>query len=194
MTTSAPARMAGLLAVVLALTGLAGCAAADTSPAADPRPTTVTVSDLADMTPVEVVDTLEALPVVERPTDFTVSVRPDHLLITADGEETERALPEDLFYLSLAPYVDGTHDCFFHSLTTCQGELGGELIEVTITDASGAALVDETLTAADNGFVGVWLPRGIDATLEVAYDGARATTPISTGADDPTCLTGLRLS
>ncbi|WP_028494893.1 MULTISPECIES: CueP family metal-binding protein [Microbacterium] len=191
MAPSARARVSVVLALVTALTGLTACAAS--APAAS-APARITASDIAAMAPVEVVDTLEALPVDERPSDVTVSVRPDRLVITADGAETERPLPEDLFYLSLAPYVDQTHDCFFHSLTTCLGELGGAALDVTVTDSSGVTLVDETVTAADNGFVGLWLPRGIDATLEVAYDGARATTPISTGAEDPTCLTGLHLS
>ena len=58
---------------------------------------------------------------------------------------------------------------------------------------SGETLLDETLTTYDNGFVGVWLPRGIDATLTVSAEGRTAKKVISTRPDDPTCLTGLQL-
>lgn len=46
-----------------------------------------------------------------------------------------------------------SHGCFYHSLTTCLGELDNEDIQVTITDeATGEALVDEATTTFDNGF------------------------------------------
>lgn len=31
----------------------------------------------------------------------------------------------DEFYVSVTPYLEQTHDCFFHSRTTCLGELRG---------------------------------------------------------------------
>ena len=48
-----------------------------------------------------------------------------------------------------------SHGCFYHSLTTCLGELDNEDIQVTITDeATGEVLVDEATTTFDNGFIG----------------------------------------
>ncbi|GMA34464.1 CueP family metal-binding protein [Demequina litorisediminis] len=73
-------------------------------------------------------------------------------------------MPDDAFYVSLAPYVDTTHECYFHSLTTCTGEMQGEDIDVTVTDVeTGEVLVDEAMTTFDNGFVGLWLPRDAEA-------------------------------
>ncbi|MFS4491238.1 CueP family metal-binding protein, partial [Dietzia kunjamensis] len=46
----------------------------------------------------------------------------------------------------------------------------------------------------DNGFLGLWLPRGITATLTIDHDGRTATAPISTGDDDLTCLTTMQLA
>lgn len=182
-----------IIAVLAAAALLTGCSAP--APAGAPAASApIELAELDTLSPTEVVDVLEAVPVAERPTAFTVSVRPDKLVVTTKGGETERALPDDAFYLSFAPYLDTTHECFFHSLTTCHGELGGERIDVTITAPSGDVLVDDTLTAADNGFVGVWLPRGIRATLTTTYEGKSATAEIGTGPDDPTCLTTLQLS
>ncbi|KAB7743324.1 hypothetical protein GA707_14600 [Nostocoides sp. F2B08] len=121
------------------------------------------------------------------------SVRYDAVVFTtADGETTVPI--EDGFYLALAPYVDQTHDCYYHNLATCQGELVGEDLDVTITTDDGEVLVDETVTTYDNGFVGFWLPRDITGTIEVTHDGRSVTAPIATGPDDPTCVTTLQLT
>ena len=123
-------------------------------------------------------------------------MQPDALVLTDDQErETQLPMPDDEVYISIAPYRDQTHDCYFHSLTTCVGELQNAEVTVKITDAAGEVLVDDTLTTFDNGFLGVWLPRDIDATLSVEHDGHTGTTAITTkGAEAATCLTTLQLA
>jgi CheY-like chemotaxis protein len=151
--------------------------------------------ELQGMDTVEVIDHLDRLDTQDRPTELMASVRPDELQLTAGKEKLSLPIPEDRFYLSVAPYLDQTHDCFYHSLTTCQGELGQEDIDLKIVDtATGEVLVEGTYSTFANGFVGFWLPRSIDGTLEVAYDGKVGRTEISTGQDAPTCLTTLRLA
>lgn len=130
----------------------------------------------------------------ERRRDVLASVRYDSVVLKDETREAALPLPEGRFYLSLAPYVDQTHDCYFHSLTTCTGELAGQPVEVTITDSTGKALVDGQFTTYANGFVGFWLPRDITGTITVSADGKTATSPISTGPDAPTCLTTLQLT
>lgn len=122
------------------------------------------------------------------------SVRYDSLVLTTADQQVALPLPAGKFYLSVAPYLNRTHDCSYHNLATCQGELGGKQVHVTITGADGKTLVDEDTTLHANGFAGFWLPRDTTATLTVTYDGKAATTPIATGPNDPTCLTTLRLA
>ena len=122
------------------------------------------------------------------------SVRYDHVVFTTEEGEQKVPLADDDFYLSLAPYVDQTHECYYHNLASCQGELVGEDMDVTITSADGEVLVDETVTTYDNGFVGFWLPRDIEGTVEVAFDGKSVVAPIATGPEDPTCVTTLQLT
>lgn len=191
---------------------VAGCAGQADTPASAPSPTQISTDragqqareeavpllaqyDLEGMDTVEVIDHLDRLGVEDRPADLIASVRPGELLMSADREEASLPIPEDRFYLSVAPYVDQTHDCFYHSLTTCQGELAQKELDVQIVDeASGKILVDETRKSFDNGFVGFWLPRDIEGTLEVRYDGRVGRTRISTGQNAPTCLTTLQLT
>jgi hypothetical protein len=151
--------------------------------------------DLQGMDTVEVIDHLDRLGGKDRPSDLMASVRPGELQLSVGTDRASLPIPADRFYLSVAPYVDHTHDCFYHSLTTCQGELDGKDVDVEIVDTTtGKVLVDETRTTFANGFVGFWLPRDIAGTVEVSYDGLVARAEISTGKDAPTCLTTLHLA
>ncbi|WP_264030129.1 CueP family metal-binding protein [Cellulosimicrobium sp. SH8] len=172
---------------------LAGCTA--TAPEPSALEALLDRHDLAGLTGQEVVDRLEGLETAERPTDLVASVRASELVLADEAYETTVPLPDDVFYLSVAPYVEGTHECFFHSLTTCQGELAGEPVSVSVVDAAtGDVLVEEDTTLGANGFVGYWLPRDVEAELRVEHDGQVGTTTVSTGDDDPTCLTSLQLA
>ncbi len=141
----------------------------------------------------EIIDRLEVTPLDERPEGLMASVRPEALVLSGDEGEEELPLPDDVFYLSVAPYVDATHDCFFHSLTTCVGELGGQPVSVEVVDDAGEVVLSAGEVLNDNGFIGLWLPRGLEGTLVVEAEGRTASVPIATGSEDPTCLTTVQL-
>lgn len=152
--------------------------------------------DLAGLDAAQVIERLDTMPVADRPTDLLASVQPDALVLTDDQErETQLPMPEDKVYVSVAPYREQTHDCYFHSLTTCIGELGNADVQVMLTDADGKVLVNETRETFDNGFVGLWVPRGVEATLTIEHEGQAGTATVTTlNEDDPTCITTLRLT
>lgn len=198
-------RKAGQLAaasvLVLGLT-LAGCTTS-TREAAPPSPSSETgdellaAHDLAGLDAAQIVDQLDAMPVADRPADLGASVRPDELVLTAgQDQETALPMPADVVYVSLAPFEETTHECYYHSLTTCVGELSNVEVQVTLVDdASGEVLVDEPMQTFDNGFVGLWVPRDIEASLVIARDGRTGSATVSTrNDDDPTCITTLQLT
>ena len=190
-------KRAAIAAAALAL-ALTGCSAADPESTADgtvSQDTFLTTHGLAAMDAVEIIDHLDRQKVTERPTDLIASVRADELLLSSDDQEVVVDLPDNQTYVSIAPYLTSTHDCFYHSLTTCQGELDNEDIQVTITDeATGEVLVDEATTTFDNGFIGFWLPNDVTGLIEVSYQGRTGTTEFSTTDDGATCVTDLRLT
>lgn len=187
------------LALVLSLSA---CAADDVRAGAEPAsgPTATSVDDallaelgLDGMSGKDIVEQLESSP-QERPLPLAASVREDHLLVGDGTSETSVPLPADEFYVSVAPYLQQTHECYHHSLATCRGELADEEVTVVITDDAGEVLVDETVTTGSNGFTGFWLPRGIeDGTIEVTHDGHEGTVPLATTPGSPTCVTTLQL-
>src|SRR5699024_4018621 len=75
-----------------------------------------------------------------------------------NDKETTYDLPEDEFFVSIAPFVETTHPCTNHSLTGCQGELVEKEFDVYIQDEDGNVVVDETMTSFENGFIDFWLP------------------------------------
>jgi hypothetical protein len=194
---------------VMSVLAMAGCAGTgDSAPVMGPDGATVASTavsagtqpllaryGLEGKSTVEVVDRLDRLDLQQRPADLKASVRAGELLISDGGQEHSLPIPADRFYLSVAPYLQQTHDCFYHALTGCKGELAGKQVQVKIVnDADGAVLVDESRTTFANGFVGFWLPRNITGTLRIAADGKTAESTISTGEGAPTCLTTLRLA
>src|SRR5699024_2188999 len=111
------------------------------------------------------------------------------------ADQTAVALDEDEFYLSIAPFVDVTHPCTLHSLTTCLGEQQSVPVRLTVRDVdTGEVYADEDTETFANGFLGVWLPRErtVEVTAEIA--GRTGTVVTGTGADDPTCMTELQLT
>lgn len=198
MITTHPTRRRTAIALLAAgALALAGCST-DNDPAQEAAspPASLEIYGLAGLDATQVIDTLDAMPVADRPDDLIASVHPTELVLTSGGENLA-TLPtqEDGFYLSVAPYEIRTHSCHFHSLTTCLGEMAGEQVHVTVTNTTtGQTLIDEPRTTYDNGFLGLWLPRDITATLTIDHDGKTATSPIATGNQDLTCLTTMQLT
>ena len=192
--------LAAVFVAILALV-LAGCAITPSGPA--PSSVSSQTSErefladhgLSGLDVRQVIERLDTMPVADRPTDLLASVQPEALVLTDDRErETRLPLPEDEVYISIAPYQDQTHDCYFHSLTTCLGELASEEVQVTLTGADGEVIIDEARQTYDNGFIGLWVPRDTEVTLTIEHEGQEANARISTmNDDDPTCITTMRL-
>ena len=125
--------------------------------------------------------------------DETASITSHELIVNENGSETTYDLPEEEFFVSIAPFVDETHPCEIHSLTGCQGELANEEFDVHIEDEDGNVVVDEMMTALENGFMDLWLPRDQNYHVTIEHDEGVAETDISTYEGDDTCITTMQL-
>ena len=174
-------------AIAAAVLVLAGCA----SP--DPAAQFLETHELDGLSGKELVEQLDTSS-QPRPLPYVASVREDEVLLGDESTEVSVALPDDEFYLSIAPFVETTHECYYHSLATCQGEMVEQDVTVPITDDAGAVLVDEAATTYPNGFVGFWVPRNISGTIEVTAGDLSGSVPFGSSDGDPTCITTLQLS
>ena len=189
--------IATIASIVAALT-LAGCAGAQSSdPPATAEGSIFAEYGLEGLDTREVIEALDGMPIAERPEGLATSIRANHVsLKDSAGQTTDLPLPEDVVYVSAAPYRTQTHDCYYHSPTGCIGELQNTEVDVEVTDlTSGEVMFNESLRTFDNGFFGLWLPRDIEAQIVVSYQGQTATSTISTAGDDvQTCITTLQLT
>lgn len=188
------------LLAVTACTGSPGGAVGPTSAGAEvagaEAQAVLAAHGLDGLTGREIVDRLDAVPPAERDANLIVSVTPEQVIVDPGGAgETALPLGADEFYLSIAPFVDVTHPCTYHSLTTCLGEQQSAPMHLTVRDAdTGEVYAEEDTVTFANGFYGVWLPRGRTVEVTAEIDGRTGQVVTGTGAEDPTCLTTLRLT
>lgn len=121
---------------------------------------------LAGKTVEQMVDTIDQTP-QSRPLPYSASITSTELKLS-DGEQIYTLPLGNKFYLSFAPYEWRTHPCFNHSLSGCQGEMPNKPFTVKVTDSKGAVIVQKEMQSYRNGFIGVWLPRNMEGTLEVS--------------------------
>lgn len=196
------ARFAALAVAALLPLGLTACSApTPEAPGASPGNTVapaeagslLATHGLEGKSGREIVEALDQ-EAAARPLPLMGSVRYGEVLLSDGTTEEVVPIEGDEFYLSLAPYETFTHDCFFHNVGTCQGELVGEDVHVTITTDDGEVLVDEDATTYANGFVGFWVPKDVKGTITVEKDGKVAESPFSSDPEGATCVTTLPLT
>ncbi|MFD1926942.1 CueP family metal-binding protein [Sporosarcina siberiensis] len=134
--------------------------------------------------------------------DFTVrnvmaksaSITSSELIVTEENDEvTTYDLPEDEFFVSIAPFINATHPCDIHSLTGCQGELVEEEFNVLIKDSEGNVIFDEKKKTEANGFIDLWLPRDDRFSVIITQGDRETASEISTFDGDNTCITTMQL-
>lgn len=116
-------------------------------------------------------------------------------LIVKDNDNQEKVydLPENEFFVSIAPFINETHPCDIHSLTGCQGELVEEDFDLHITDSAGNVILNKTKRTEANGFIDLWLPRNETYNVTITQDGKTTESKISTFKGDNTCITTMQL-
>lgn len=121
--------------------------------------------------------------------DFNAKITSEMLILEKGENQFNYDLPEDKFYVSIAPYINDTHTCEIHNLKTCKSELANKIFEVTIKDKKDNVVYFDNVNSMANGFIGIWLPKDIEGTIQVKYNEYRVTSNISTYNNDNTCIT-----
>lgn len=170
--------------ILLVLVFAAACSSGKGDPAAAP------VSSNGDKTK----QMIEEFSSAQR-TAKSVSAKTNELVVLEnDGSQTTYPMPKDEYYLSIAPFVEHTHNCYNHNLATCKGELINKTVHVNVKDASGKVLVDKDVQTYRNGFLDLWVPRGEKVKVKVDYDGKSSEEVLTTNENDRTCITTMKLS
>src|SRR5690625_4277041 len=84
-------------------------------------------------------------------TDQSASITSTQLIVTdSSDKESVYDLPEEEFFVSIAPFINETHPCEIHSLTGCQGELVNQDFALYIEDMDGNVVINETMNSESN--------------------------------------------
>jgi hypothetical protein len=110
-----------------------------------------------------------------------------------DGQIISIPLPDDVMMVSIAPYINKTHACVTHYISSCDAELKSTNIKVVAVTANGKTLINKTMKTAPTGFLDLWLPRNQAISITVSAKGKSATGKIFTNKDSKTCETTLKL-
>src|SRR5699024_8697415 len=129
-----------IIFLALTMLVLTACGGEDTSQSEG----SLNANDIKDLVNDYIVDNLEP---------DSASITSHELVVEDDNDELVYELPEDEFFVSIAPFINETHECAVHSLTGCQGELVEEDFDVLVTGSSGEVAVDEPMTSEKNGFI-----------------------------------------
>jgi len=126
--------------------------------------------------------------------DVVTFVTPDKVNFKfKDGETISILLPDDVMMVSIAPYINKTHTCATHYISSCDAELKNTKIKVTAVAAGGKILINKIMKTAPTGFLDLWLPRNQIIDITVSAKGKSATGRIFTNRDSKTCETTLKL-
>lgn len=129
-----------------------------------------------------------------RTVQASASINSHQLIVAVEGAKpVTYALPDDEFFVSIAPFKQKTHPCAIHSLTGCQGELVNEAFEVYIADTDGNEIIHQTMTTLSNGFIDLWLPRNRTYHVVIKQGNHIAESELSTFEGDNTCVTTMQL-
>ncbi len=110
-----------------------------------------------------------------------------------DGRIVSKSLPDSLFYLAIAPYINYTHLCDLHYTSSCEGELANKQITLDVEGYSDYKYKNEQITTMKNGFFEIWLPRNKTYNVKISYEGKSGQELISTNITDRTCITSIKL-
>lgn len=142
---------------------------------------------LSDLSVKEMVNKLDS--VTNEKVGLNASITGTTLILYDNEKEYDFKLPTDEFYLSFAPYINEVHPCQTHNLVSCRGELFNKEFSVSIVKKDGTVITDQKVKSMNSGFIGIWLPRDIEATLTISYNGLSVTKSITTYAKSDTCIT-----
>ncbi|MDP2853670.1 MAG: CueP family metal-binding protein [Smithellaceae bacterium] len=126
--------------------------------------------------------------------DITSFVTPDAVNFKfKDGKTIGVPLPDDQMVVSIAPYINKTHECATHYMSKCDAELKNVPVKVLAINAGGKTLINKTIKTSSTGFFDLWLPRDREITVSVSAQGKKATGKVYTYRNSKTCDTTLKL-
>lgn len=114
-------------------------------------------------------------------------------IIFPDKREVLIALPIDEMFIAVAPYIEDTHTCSTHYLSSCQGELINKNFALTIVNDQERVVFEGNKSSLRNGFFELWLERDKRFSIKLGYQNKSTEFFIETFEDSNTCVTTVKI-
>ncbi len=125
-------------------------------------------------------------------TGLTAVIKTNQLLLSDERGDFVIIMPENEFYISIAPYINNTHPCIYHNMLTCQGDLTNQNLNVIIT-LNEEQIINGEFTTYDNGFIGFWIPKNEEVEITIEYQHLFGVMHFVSNESASTCVTNMRL-
>ncbi len=109
-----------------------------------------------------------------------------------DGREVHKNLPDNEMYIAIAPYINYTHSCTNHYISSCKAELTKKGFKVTAI-SNNDTIINQNITSLNNGFIELWLPRDKTISISIIYGLLGSKEIIKTDKESRTCFTTFKL-
>jgi hypothetical protein len=107
-------------------------------------------------------------------------------------ENNQTIASESWFFISVAPYQNETHRCYYHTLG-CEAELKNALVYYRIEEVDGTFIIQGEGNTGINGFLDLYLP--LNKTYRISFNvkGLEGEVTITTSPESPSCITTLQV-
>lgn len=139
-----------------------------------------------------VIELIEKLENNDFPDELSASITEEQVLIYFKEDTYEIDIPENVLYISFAPYLTYTHDCFRHSLTGCQGELVNKDMLIKVYSQNEELIFSRQENTGDDGFIGLFLESNQTYKIEITYENTQVMFMVQSGTSQ-TCYSELQL-
>ncbi|MDT8337152.1 MAG: CueP family metal-binding protein [Candidatus Izemoplasmatales bacterium] len=147
----------------------------------------------AGLANLEITELIERLENNEFTGEVKSSITDQEVRILIEDYEYKFALPEDMLYISFAPFISLTHECYTHSLTGCQGEMVNQEVYVRIYDLDGNVVSEGFENTGEDGFIGLFLDSNEKYKILVSANFLSNEFLVD-GNLDQTCFTEVELT
>lgn len=118
----------------------------------------------------------------------------EEFVLEVSDEKLKIDMPDDLFLVSIAPYINNTHTWVTHSFSGCVGEMNNKKFKITLIDEKGKYLYNnEEIKTGDNGFMNLWITKDKTFTVLIEHDDKNVEFSLTTNKNSPTCITTAKL-
>jgi hypothetical protein len=106
-------------------------------------------------------------------------------------ENNQTVASESWFFISVGPYQNETHRCYYHTLG-CEAELKNEQLSYIIQDVDGSFILQGEGNTGINGFLDLYLPLNKIYRISINVKGLEGEATITTFPESLSCITTLK--